>query len=176
LVIPPKDADTWIEMDTQAADPDVVQAAYRLIGVPSDSSPLRIKRAYRELSKTWHPDKFPPGSHHHAYATERMGDINDGFAVIRHAPLRYQLDTLRVADWLHERDRQRRKQFTDRLEYTIRAVAGALFGFVLAFSLIVHSFPVRFALAVPVITAAAATLYGDAFWRWVLRLWWLWGP
>lgn len=32
---------------------------YEILGVPRDASAQKIKRAYRELSKKWHPDKNP---------------------------------------------------------------------------------------------------------------------
>jgi len=85
--------------------------------------------------------------------------------------LRYQFATIRAEDSTPERTARRQKQITARLEYTVRIVAGVLFGGMLSVSLILHGFPVRVALAVPVVTAAAAAIYGDAFWRWVLKLW-----
>jgi hypothetical protein len=163
-------------MDGQTADVDVVAAAYRLLGVPHDSSPLRIRRAYRALAKTWHPDKFPPGTRHHEYATERMGDMNNAFQTIRHAPLRYQFETVRTADWLQEREARRRREITDRIEYVVRVACGAILGSVVSLSLVLHGFPLTLALAVPVITAVAAAMYGDVFWRWIFKLWWLWAP
>ena len=159
-------------MHEHVADMDTVRAAYRLIGVPPESSPLRIKRAYRELAKTWHPDKFPPGTHHHEYAAERMRDVNEALRVIRHAPLRYQFDTISTADGLHGREQRRRRQVTDRLEYSVRVVCGALFGAVFSLTMIRHGIPLDVAFVVPVITAAAAVIFGDAFWRLALRLWW----
>ena len=158
-------------MQAEAGDFDAIAAAYRLLGVPPESSPLHIRRAYRELTRTWHPDKFPPGSHHHEYAAERMHDLKEAFDVIRHAPLRYQFATIRAEDSTPERTARRQQQITARLEYTVRIVAGVLFGGMLSVSLILHGFPVRVALAGPVVTAAAAAIYGDAFWRWVLKLW-----
>jgi len=73
-------------MGAHSDDLEKLHQAYRVIGVARDSSTLRIKRAYRRLARTWHPDKWP---------------------------------------------------------------------------------------LVPLLTAAASAIYGDRFWRWVLKGWWL---
>ena len=44
-------------------------------GVPLAS----VKRAYRELVKVWHPDRFAPGSHSQGIAQEKLKEINDAY-------------------------------------------------------------------------------------------------
>lgn len=43
---------------------------YEILGVSRDASPQKIKRAYRELSKKWHPDKNPGNQEASAKYTE----------------------------------------------------------------------------------------------------------
>ena len=75
-----------------ANDLESIHRAYRVIGVTPDSSALRIKRTYRRLATTWHPDKWPIGSAESKHAGEQMQQINDAFRLIEHAPLRYRFE------------------------------------------------------------------------------------
>ena len=39
----------------------------------------KVKRAYRELVKVWHPDRFAPGSHSQGIAQEKLKEINEAY-------------------------------------------------------------------------------------------------
>jgi hypothetical protein len=150
-------------------DLERLDQAYRVIGVTPDSSALRIKRAYRRLAKTWHPDKWPLHSAEGRHAGERMRVINDAFKLIQHAPLRYQTEGRRKVDTrptsTHQPPMYDAPDITDRLEYIVRIVTGAVFGCVISFMWLLSD--------LPLLTAGASAIYGDRFWRWVLTVWWL---
>ena len=47
---------------------------YKTMGVPRNASAKDIKKAYRDLSKVWHPDKNPGN----AEAEDKFAEINNG--------------------------------------------------------------------------------------------------
>lgn len=114
--------------------------AYRVLGVPLNSSAHSIKQAHRRLSKRWHPDLYASETAAHVEATRMMALINGAYSNIANAPLRYYIEASpqpplgqrgqtaqraanepgRVTDW------QIRK--TDKVEFWVRFVCGGLFG------------------------------------------------
>jgi curved DNA-binding protein CbpA len=55
---------------------------YDTLGIPKEASMDWIKRSYRSLVKTHHPDKFADGSVAKAEAEERLREINAAYAVL----------------------------------------------------------------------------------------------
>ncbi|NER84260.1 MAG: DnaJ domain-containing protein [Leptolyngbya sp. SIO1D8] len=62
-------------------DQDSAQNHYDLLRIKPTASPQEIRRAYRELSKLYHPDttKLPP-----AIATEKFQILNEAYATLSH--------------------------------------------------------------------------------------------
>lgn len=63
--------------------------AYALLEVPLTASPGDVRRSYRALAHTHHPDKYPAGSAEQQAATSRMVLLNRAYGLIQDAPLRY---------------------------------------------------------------------------------------
>ena len=51
---------------------------YRILGIKSSATKVEIKRAYREMSMKWHPDRNPD-----ADVTSIMQDINEAYAILK---------------------------------------------------------------------------------------------
>jgi DnaJ-class molecular chaperone len=49
---------------------------YVVLGIPTESTPERIRSAYRALAKRWHPDRSGPGG------TSRFREISDAYRVL----------------------------------------------------------------------------------------------
>jgi len=180
-------------------EPTTVEQAYRVLNVPKDSSAMVIKQAYRRLLKRWHPDLQKAGSAAHAESTEMARRINEAYALIEHAPLRYgrlaharnvspqaaspQSGQAENAAWREFILRQalRAEAKTpprmDRVEFWVRFVCGAIFGFAVAFvlSLDLWSYPSSHraysdAVTVPIFLLIVAAFgygsarMGDRFW------------
>lgn len=167
-------------MHPQSNDLQRIDRAYRVIGVRPDTSAFRIKREYRRLAKMWHPDKWPLGSLQNQHAGERMREINDAFRLIQHAPLRYGFETQAKVTIRANNSQQppvhRAASIINQFEYIIRIMAGVIFGCFVSFVLILSDMPLPVAVVLPLLTAAASAVYGDSFWRWVLKYLWLWAP
>lgn len=168
--------------------------AYRVLGALPDSSALEIRRAYRRLAKTWHPDRFAHDSPQQQRATERMREINEAFELVKHAPLRFHVDAQpEVAtpptDWTWTSSSTstsnssstpppvayRSEPVPDVLEYVVRFVAGLVFGALISFfGLFLHGSSLLLVLALPVGFAIGSTIFGDRFWYIILRVIWLW--
>lgn len=66
---------------------------YQTLGLASDVTPAEIKRAYRKLAKTQHPDATAPvGTDEHSAATEEMVRINEAYETLMDAAKRAQYD------------------------------------------------------------------------------------
>jgi curved DNA-binding protein CbpA len=63
--------------------------AYALLEVEHSATAVDIRRAYRAMAKTHHPDRTVTGSAEHSRATARMGMINAAYELIREAPIRH---------------------------------------------------------------------------------------
>jgi len=62
---------------------------YALLGVHPNATPLEIRRAYRELSKSYHPDTtdLPP-----TIATEKFQHLNEAYATLSNVESREAYD------------------------------------------------------------------------------------
>jgi len=153
-----------------------IEQAYRVLGLTPDSSGLRIKREYRRLAKIWHPDKCPHNTAEQRRATERMREINDAYQLIKHAPLRYRADASRVGRPSVTPPVPRTTLVSDKVEYAVRFVCGFAFGLFVSVAALISDVPVAIAAAVPLAAGLAAVVYGDRFWYWMLKHWWIWMP
>ena len=169
--------------------------AYQILGVPLDASAHSIKQTYRRLVKRWHPDLYEDCTPSHAEATDMTRMINEAYSAIAHAPLRYHVET-----YPHQakgRSGQTTSPTTneptsisadhlpksDRLEFWVRFVCGALFGIFVCLRLVTWSMPDSLQYSVVLALGSlgvilgfgfAAARYGDKFWYTILRHWWLW--
>jgi DnaJ-class molecular chaperone len=157
-----------------------LRLAYQLFGLPTSSSAVEIKRAFRSLAKTWHPDKWPAGTPQQEKAAERMRELNAAYEAVRHAPLRYHIEGHpRVAARAAEAGRPVRREsvpVTDRGEWVVRFVFGALFGCVVNLFVMCGAPSLSPALwvVVPVACGLGSAYLGDAFWSTALELvWWI---
>jgi molecular chaperone DnaJ len=71
---------TWLEKDF-----------YKVLGVPQNSAGDEIKRAYRRLARTHHPDRNPGD----AAAEARMKEISEAYAVLSDPKKRSEYDEMR---------------------------------------------------------------------------------
>lgn len=60
---------------------------YNILGIPQTATLLEIKRAYREMSKKWHPDMHPNED-----VKEKMIDINEAYKILSDENLRCRYD------------------------------------------------------------------------------------
>jgi hypothetical protein len=56
--------------------------AYRVLELSSNASLEEVKRAYRELTRVWHPDRFPNDKRLQQKAQERLKQINLAYELI----------------------------------------------------------------------------------------------
>jgi hypothetical protein len=68
---------------------------------------------------------------------------------------------------------------TDRLEFWVRFVCGALFGALVSIRLVLDLFDQPAVLVMSIVAAVlgfgfAAARYGDKFWYSIFRHWWFW--
>ena len=61
---------------------------YRILEVEPGASLEEIKRAYRELARVWHPDRFPNDPRLQSKAQEKLKQINLAYEEAREKPLR----------------------------------------------------------------------------------------
>lgn len=96
----------------------MVQDPYKVLGVSPDASDEEIKRAYRELTKKYHPD-LNPGDQK---AADMMNDINVAYDQIKNGTAQQGYAAAAAAQdygwgW-QERQYQYQYQQTERTEYT----------------------------------------------------------
>ncbi|MCD4557653.1 DnaJ C-terminal domain-containing protein [Schaalia sp. lx-100] len=65
---------------------------YSILGVAKDADAAAIKKAYRKLARTWHPDQNPGDTK----AEERFKEIGEAYAVLSDKEQRQQYDALRA--------------------------------------------------------------------------------
>ena len=64
----------------------MVSDPYKVLGVSPDASDEEIKKAYRELTKKYHPD-LNPGDEH---AAQMMNDVNTAYDMIKSGAVQTQ--------------------------------------------------------------------------------------
>jgi molecular chaperone DnaJ len=64
---------------------------YAILGVPADADAVAIKKAYRKLARTLHPDQKPGDK----AAEKRFKEIGEAYAVLSNAEERKQYDAIR---------------------------------------------------------------------------------
>lgn len=65
---------------------------YSVLGVPKDATDDQIKKAYRKLARTYHPDKNPGDE----AAESKFKDVGEAYAVLSDAEDRKQYDAIRA--------------------------------------------------------------------------------
>ena len=168
-----------------------LKKAYRVLDVPVTASAFAIKSNYRKLVKRWHPDRPATGAATAAEATMMTKLINEAYASIQDAPLRYYAGNDAQRAKTKERPREPRARnvsevdmsgmfFNEkRIEYAVRIVCGAISGVFVGVAISVdflRTGPETLALVVlgAVGFAWGALRYGDKFWRFVFGRWFMW--
>jgi hypothetical protein len=64
---------------------DDLRECYRLLEVDPNASPEQVKRAYRDLVKVWHPDRFADDPRLQGRAQEKLKHINLAYGQVREA-------------------------------------------------------------------------------------------
>jgi len=163
--------------------------AYQVLGL--GASAPSIKHAYRRIAKRWHPDLYPAGTPSYAEATHMMKLINEAYARIDKAPLRYHVESgppprkepvATARTWTPAPPPMRTEPLprADRIEFWARFVWGAFLGILFCFRLWMEFFDlpsiilVSASIAVIVGLGLTAARLGDRFWHSLLRHWWLW--
>ena len=157
-----------------------LRSAYQVFGLPLSSTAAEIEREFGRLATTWHPDKWPAGSPQQAKAADRMRDIELAFEAIRHAPLRDHIEGHpRVAARAAARGREVAHEsvpLTDRTEYAVRFVLGALFGLVMlgVRSILGGPQPTPVWILLPALIGLGSAYLGNRFWEGAFnaRSWW----
>jgi DnaJ-domain-containing protein 1 len=162
----PKPVDERTGNRKMSDQPLTMERAYRVLNIAPNASALAIKQAYRKLLKRWHPDLQQAGTTAHAESTEMSRRINEAYALIQHAPLRYerfasakntgpqpkQTESTAWQDFILRqamRSHVKTPQRMDRVEFWVRFVCGAIFGggaaFVLSLDVLsdprMHTYP-----------------------------------
>ena len=167
--------------------------AYQVLGVSPTSTALAIKHAHRKLIKRWHPDLYPIETAAHAEALQMSKAINEAYAQIANAPLRYYRDPTNIQTskpyTIFRKPYDARSNYpeippdTDRIEYWVRFFCGAIAGgfLCLEFSRLDLIFTVEALKTVFIIgtvfslcLAFASARYGDKVWQRIFRRWYYW--
>jgi hypothetical protein len=138
--------------------------------------------------KRWHPDLVQIGSPQHAEATQMAKAINEAYAAIKGAPLRYYAGAVSLTQANMQGTRpiapadstvkRHAPPKTDWLEFWVRFVCGFLFGGLVGIRLWIEfldNFGGFVAADLAVGCGLAAARYGDKFWYSVFGRWWMWG-
>ena len=164
--------------------------AYRVLDLPETASALAIKSNYRKLIKRWHPDRLATGAATASEAMMMTKLINEAYAEIENAPLRYYAGGTaekRGGKPTRKREASGVESLSDaeaaliekRAEYAVRIICGVLSGLFVGLIFAEDMFRngSEFFVAAVVCAvgfAAGAVKYGDKFWRGVLGKWWMW--
>jgi DnaJ domain len=166
---------------------------YNLLDVPISATAQGIRLAYHGMVKRWHPDLYPNGSREQAEATQMMKLVNEAYARIQHAPLRYHIESYpkvkstrarvqanyRSAQVQFSWPRREDLPITDRMEYWVRFVCGALLGLLIStWAMVIFSNHAFLALSICIVVTLACALSaareGDRFWYRILAFSWRW--
>lgn len=164
--------------------------AYQVLGVPLSATSASIKQSYRKLVKRWHPDLYKGGTEEYATATQMTKLINQSYALIGDAPLRFYVDAYPSAYAATRRAARPTQRVADVpkvesilkftwLEFWVRFICGAIFGALFGFRVFMFQYqqPRAFVLGIigsAVVFGLAATYGGDRFWHAFLGRWWMW--
>jgi curved DNA-binding protein CbpA len=116
----------------QLSELNDLQEAYALIGVELSAGPSEIRRRYRAVIRTCHPDKHPAGSDEQRDAERRTARLTVAYRQIKDAPLRFyrpQRTGSVTYDPISEeviREGYRRQGAEDLLRFTIGAGLGLM--------------------------------------------------
>jgi DnaJ-class molecular chaperone with C-terminal Zn finger domain len=163
------------------------RAAYRLLDVPPSASSRDIRQGQRRLLKRWHPDLFTAGSSDQVEATRMTQVINEAYAKIENAPLRYYDPTRNSREGRFPRTKFEDKpdpfKNMERVEFWIKfglgAAIGAFFGLGSLPRLYMHRDPgILGSAAIVIITMGffgfGSVKGGDKFWDVIFRPRWRW--
>lgn len=169
---------------------DKLKRAYRVLDVPTTVSALAIKSNYRKLIKRWHPDRPATGGSTPSEAALMTTLINEAYALIENAPLRYysgaaaaRAEKKKAAEpkirSVNEVDLSKMFFHEKRIEYAVRIVSGALSGAFFGLIITLDSFQESKEILIGILVGAigfawGAVRYGDRFWRVIFGRWWMW--
>jgi DnaJ-class molecular chaperone len=179
-------------MTSESRTIERLKKAYRVLDVPEASSALAVKSNYRKLIKRWHPDKPATSAATSDEAMMMTKVINEAYALIENAPLRYYSGMEQAAEDKKEtkageaniRDVSEvdlSKMFFNekRIEYAARIAFGVISGAFVGTALMLDfskdgTWIVTGIVLGAIGFAAGAVKYGDRFWRAVFGNWWMW--
>lgn len=151
-----------------------LRRAYEVVGIPIDSSAVAIKQGYRNRARYWHPDKWPIGSKDQETAAERMRNLNVAYDLIRHAPLRYRIESHpRVQARAERRGYSPRASIplNDYIELATRFAVGVFIGLLIDVAV---GGSVITIVAIPIATGVLFAIGGDTVWKLCLEDLLLW--
>jgi hypothetical protein len=179
-------------MPALAAQLEDLRHAYQVLGISHDASAHSIKQAYRRLIKRWHPDLASPGTIAHNESSQMTCLINEAYAKIANAPLRYRAAayyqtknasgipgaSYKTAPQYQTQSNQEMLRDEDlpniaRIEFWVRFVCGFLFGLLMSFVFLVElalrssdhaSLLLLVCAAIPFACAFGSARFGDQFW------------
>ena len=172
-------------MPVTNTDIDAMKQAYRVLDAPLTASAHFIKQCYRRMVKRWHPDLYSPGTEQYAEATQMSTLVNDAYARVERAPLRYYVESAPgVWPTVGAAARDHIERPVDRAEFWIMFVCCALFGAFISLSNILrlrdpltqdsNLIIAVVSLGVVISCGLGAAYGGDQFWHSIFRRWWLW--
>ncbi|MBI5655509.1 MAG: J domain-containing protein [Geobacter sp.] len=62
---------------------DTLLCYYEILGLKPDATSQEVRRAYRELVRVWHPDRFGDDLHLQQLAQEKLKEINEAYRVVK---------------------------------------------------------------------------------------------
>jgi len=62
---------------------DTLLHYYHILGLKPDATHQEVRRAYRELVRVWHPDRFGDDLHLQQVAQEKLKEINEAYRVVK---------------------------------------------------------------------------------------------
>jgi len=171
-----------------------LKRAYQTLNVPTSATATSIKKAYRQLLKRWHPDLHTSAASMDADATQMTKLINEAYSTIRQAPLRYYSGNPSQTRTAQHNYRSRTQPDartlqplnTDRIEFWVRFVCGAVLGFLVSLFMALDALPDLDEVHISGITALgllltcmlgfgfASARYGDKFWQMIVGRWLRW--
>ena len=76
-----------------------LEDCYRLLELPPGASEQEVTRAWRELMKVWHPDRFPNDPLMRRRAEEKVKALNDAYETIRGTRIQKEMPQRPSAAW-----------------------------------------------------------------------------